>query len=165
MNRHRAYIALGSNLGDRDESMDRAIELLSEASGIQVGKVSPRYESKPIGPQDQDQFLNQAVEIETELSPQGLLKEAQAIENELGRERDIRWGPRSIDIDLLLFDDVVIGTPDLTLPHPRMLERAFVMVPLADLVPTLVMGNGHTVEQWADLLRREQEIHVWNPKG
>jgi len=165
MSKHRAYLSLGSNLGDRDGYLDRAIGLLSEASGIQVRQVSPRYQTEPIGPEEQDRFLNQVVEIETKLSPQELLNKARVIESDLGRKRKVRWGPRTIDIDLLLFDQVIIGTPDLTLPHPRMLERAFVMVPLADLAPDLMMEDGHTAREWADTLREEQEIHVWNPKG
>ncbi|MEX2204392.1 MAG: 2-amino-4-hydroxy-6-hydroxymethyldihydropteridine diphosphokinase [Actinomycetota bacterium] len=129
-----AYLALGSNLGDRLDTLQRAVELLDARPGIDVVRSSRVYETEPVGP-PQPAYLNAVVEVRTDLEPHELLKETQAVEDELGRVRAERWGPRTIDIDVLTFDDRVIDEPGLVVPHPRMHERGFVLVPLGELDP------------------------------
>lgn len=130
------YLGLGANLGDRLESLRRAVAEL--AGHVTVMRVSSLYETEPWGVGDQPPFLNAVVEGSTELSPAGLLVRVKAMEQCLGRRLGPRWGPRVIDIDILYYDRQVIDTPDLQIPHPRVAERAFVLVPLAELVPELV---------------------------
>ena len=130
----RAYVGLGANLGDREATMRRAIELL----GDEVVAVSTFRETDPVGYEDQPAFLNAVACLETTLSPRSLLEALLGIEAELGRSRTFRNAPRTIDLDLLLYDDLVIGEPGLEVPHPRLHERAFVLVPLADVGPDLV---------------------------
>ncbi len=130
------YLALGSNLGDRTANLRAALEALSPK--VRVLVESPVYETPPWGVADQPAFLNMVVEGKTSLSPRKLLAHVQEIERELGRVPSIRFGPRKIDIDILFYDDRIIETPDLIVPHPRLHERAFVLVPLADLAPDLV---------------------------
>jgi len=129
-----AYLGLGSNLGDRQAHIQAALEALAEA-GLAVGAASPLYESEPWGLADQPRFLNAACAIETVLSPLALLDLLQAIEREMGREPGVRYGPRPIDLDILLYGGRCLQTPRLVVPHPAMLQRAFVLVPLADIAP------------------------------
>jgi 2-amino-4-hydroxy-6-hydroxymethyldihydropteridine diphosphokinase len=127
-----AYLALGSNLGDRLAMLQRAVDLLDTRPGIDVVRSSRVYETEPIGP-PQPSYLNAVVEVRTDLEPVDLLKECLAIEDELGRVRAERWGPRTIDIDVLTYGTREISEPDLVVPHPRMHERVFVLIPLSDL--------------------------------
>ena len=127
-----AFVGLGSNLGDREAHLRRAI------AGLRVLdptlEVSPVYETAPVGgPEGQGAYLNCVVRLTTDLSPHGLLAAAQRLEQEARRVRSVRYGPRTLDVDLLLLDDLVIGDADLVVPHPRMYERAFVLAPLEDL--------------------------------
>jgi 2-amino-4-hydroxy-6-hydroxymethyldihydropteridine diphosphokinase len=132
----RAFLALGSNLGDRRAYLKSALERLPD-----VVAVSHLYETDPVGgPPGQGAFLNCVVELHTARSPRELLAEAQAAEAAAERVRRERWGPRTLDVDVLLVGDEVVDEPDLTVPHPRMWERGFVLVPLADLAPELVVG-------------------------
>ncbi len=133
----RAYLGIGSNLGDRLAHLQLALDVLGAAPQISVTAVSPVYESDPVGGPVQDDFLNAVVQVETELEPSGLLLLAQVAEQQAKRVRDERWGPRTLDVDVLLFDDLVLDLPELTIPHPRMAERAFVLAPLSDLDPAL----------------------------
>ena len=129
-----AYIGFGSNLGDRNGALDRALELLAAASGVIVQRVSTRQETAPVGgPPGQGPYLNAAAVLSTELEPLPLLRVLQQVELQLGRVRAERWGPRTLDLDLLMFDDRVVSSPELTLPHPRMHERLFVLEPLAQI--------------------------------
>jgi 2-amino-4-hydroxy-6-hydroxymethyldihydropteridine diphosphokinase len=131
-----AYIALGANLGDRRANIERAIDLLRATAGIRVRKVSSLLENDAVGgPTNSPAFLNAAVEVDTTTSPRELLTRLLAIERELGRERREKWGPRPIDLDLLLFGGQVIDEPDLKVPHPLMHERRFVLAPLAEIAP------------------------------
>ena len=123
----------GSNIGDRKQQLLKAIDLIGNIKGIKVTKQSSIYETAPIGYTDQPNFLNLCLEIETELSPQQLLKHCLDIEQQLHRVREIRWGPRTLDIDILLYSDNIIETDNLSIPHPRMQERAFVLIPLNDI--------------------------------
>lgn len=137
----RAFLGLGTNLGDRLANLQGAVDLLAATPGIRVVRSSRVYETAPVGPPQPD-FLNAVIEVDTDLEPDGLLAAAAAAERALHRVRDVRWGPRTIDVDVLTYDDRVIDTPDLTVPHPRMHERAFVLAPLMDLEPDPPLPDG-----------------------
>jgi 2-amino-4-hydroxy-6-hydroxymethyldihydropteridine diphosphokinase len=128
------YIGIGSNLGDRKANCMRAIELLV-VKGIVVRKESSLYETDPWGDKNQPKFLNMAIEIETELKPRDLLDILAGIEKELGRKKSLKWGPRIIDLDILLYDSITIDQDDLKIPHPFMHERDFVLKPLYEIAP------------------------------
>lgn len=132
---NRAFIGLGSNMGDRYRYLNQAVRLLSEHPSIQLVNYSSIYETDPVGYEEQEQFLNMVIEVKTSLRPDELLDECLATEQKFGRKRDIRWGPRTIDLDILLFNQENIETEKLIIPHPRMAERAFVMVPLLEINP------------------------------
>jgi len=129
-----AYIGIGSNLGNREENCLRSIALL-EKRGITVRKKSSMYETEPWGVKDQPRFMNMAIEIETKLEPKILLRVLKEVEKEMGRERSLRWGPRIIDLDILLFDELIVKEDDLEIPHPLMHERDFVLRPLCEIAP------------------------------
>jgi len=131
-----AYIALGSNIGDRAQTLMSAIKMIDEISGVRVMRISQFIETEPVGgPGDQPAFLNAAARIETTLGPQELLSALQDIECRLGRQRQIeeRWAPRTCDLDILLMGEVVMQSDELTIPHPRLHERTFVLRPLAEI--------------------------------
>jgi 2-amino-4-hydroxy-6-hydroxymethyldihydropteridine diphosphokinase len=135
----RAFVALGSNLGDRRALLEFAVAQLRTSAGIEVLAVSPVYETDPVGGPPQGAYLNAAVALRTALAPRALLERLLAIEALAGRERGaVRDAPRRLDLDLLCYGDLVLDEPGLTLPHPRLHERAFALVPLADLAPELV---------------------------
>lgn len=129
-----AYIGIGSNLGDRQENCLHAIYLL-EKKGIIIKKRSSMYETEPWGIKEQPNFINMAIEIETYLNPKELLKILKKVESEIGREESSKWGPRSIDLDILLFNDLIFIEDDLKIPHPLMHERSFVLRPLCEIAP------------------------------
>ncbi len=135
-----AYIALGSNLGDREATLRRAIELLGKREGIEVQKVSQLLETEPVGPTGQGKYLNGAAEVQTTLAPIELLAVLQEIEAQLGRDRqnEQKWGSRTCDLDILLVGNTVMDSEELTIPHPRMHERLFVLKPLASIAPDAV---------------------------
>ncbi|MCU6710778.1 2-amino-4-hydroxy-6-hydroxymethyldihydropteridine diphosphokinase [Paenibacillus sp. J5C_2022] len=133
-NTSEAYIALGSNMGDRESLLKEAIRRLHAQPGITVNRVSGMYETDPVGYTEQPPFLNMVVAVAADLTPVELLRTGLRIEQELGRIRHERWGPRTIDLDLLLYDNVRMDQEELTLPHPRMMERSFVLVPLHDVL-------------------------------
>ncbi len=135
---HTAYLGLGSNVGDREEYIEQAIFLLSKTPGVKVIKKSANYETEPQGNTDQPQFLNAAVQIQTTFDPYKLLSVVQETENALGRERDVEWGPRTIDLDILLYDDQIISDDKLQIPHPLLHERLFVLKPLSEIAPNAV---------------------------
>jgi 2-amino-4-hydroxy-6-hydroxymethyldihydropteridine diphosphokinase len=134
----RAHLALGSNLGDRAAQLQSAVDSIAGAAGIEVVAVSRVYETAPVGGPEQDAYLNAVVAVDTDLSPYDLLGLARDLESIAGRVRRERWGPRTLDVDVLLYDDVQLDDPELTLPHPRMWERGFVLAPLRDVAPALV---------------------------
>ena len=127
------YLGLGSNLGDRARNIHEAVRLLNEA-GIMAIKLSSIIETDPVGGPPQGLFLNAVLKARTDLAPEALLKTAHAVEAALGRVRTVKDGPRTIDIDILLYDDLTLNTPELVIPHPRMKERAFVMRPLNEVL-------------------------------
>lgn len=129
-----AYIALGSNIGDREQLLRQAVHYLHEYPGIEVLRLSGIYETDPVGYTDQPVFLNMVIAVHSTLAPLELLHMLLDAERLLGRVRDIRFGPRTIDLDLLLYADVLMDSEELTLPHPRMMERSFVLVPLGDVI-------------------------------
>jgi 2-amino-4-hydroxy-6-hydroxymethyldihydropteridine diphosphokinase/dihydroneopterin aldolase/2-amino-4-hydroxy-6-hydroxymethyldihydropteridine diphosphokinase len=133
-----AYLALGSNIGDREAYLAKALKMLGETEGVKVTNVSTFLNTKPVGYTDQPDFLNAVVEIETTLEPHTLLGVCNEIEQNLKRKRIIHWGPRTIDVDILLFGDLVLEDETLTIPHPRMTERNFVMQPLSEIAPNVI---------------------------
>ncbi len=134
----RVFLGFGSNIGDRVANVRRACRLVGEIPGFRVVRVSSLIETAPVGYTDQPDFINAAAEIETDLTPRALIAAVKEIERAMGREKTVRFGPRVIDIDILLFGDRVINEPDLVIPHPRMHERAFVLAPLAEIAPDAV---------------------------
>lgn len=141
-----AYVGLGANVGNRRENLDRAVELLAAEPGVRVLAVSSVRETDPVGYEDQPRFLNAACALETELRPRELLERLLAIERALGRERaGPRFGPRTIDLDLLLYGNETLDEPGLNIPHPRLAERLFVLEPLYELAPDLVLPDGRAV--------------------
>jgi len=147
----RAFIGMGANVGDREATIRRALELLAGRQGVEVVAISTLRETDPVGFADQPRFLNGAAAVETELEPRALLDALLAVEHQLGRTRDgPRFGPRTIDLDVLLYADREVAEPGLTVPHPRLAERAFALEPLAELDGELVIPGHGRVE---DLLR------------
>ena len=138
-NRERVYLSLGGNLGDPAKAMGAALRILDEDPSTEVVKVSSLYRTPPWGKTDQPDFLNAAAEIETGLSPRELLDLCLEAERRLKRVRQERWGPRLVDIDIVVFGDRRINEAGLDIPHPRMLERAFVLVPLAEIAPDFMV--------------------------
>ncbi|PAD33658.1 2-amino-4-hydroxy-6-hydroxymethyldihydropteridine diphosphokinase [Terribacillus saccharophilus] len=158
----QAWIALGSNIAPREIYLQQAIQTLNEHAEIKLNQVSTVYETDPVGYEDQDQFLNLVAEVETSLKPMELLHVCQKIEQDLGRKRIIRWGPRTVDLDILLYSTENMNVEELTLPHPRMHERAFVLVPLAEIAPELFL-KGKKVQEWLDTLAAQdvQGVRSW----
>jgi 2-amino-4-hydroxy-6-hydroxymethyldihydropteridine diphosphokinase len=143
----RAYVGLGANLGDREASLRAAVERLAQTPGIEVIAVSTFRETEPVGYLDQPRFLNGAVALETELPPRALLEALLAVERSLGRTREgPRFGPRTIDLDLLAYGDETVDEPGLTVPHPRLGERAFALEPLLELDPALILPGMGALE-------------------
>lgn len=156
---HRVFLGLGSNLDDPVSQLDNAIEHLQRTPEVSVLAVSGYYRSSPIGPQDQDDFINAVVELSTSLEPEELLTVAQAIEEKQGRVRERHWGPRTLDIDILYYEGLSRATDTLTIPHPRMTERAFVLIPLYDLAPDLIL-NDQPLEHWLDKVDDQTVEHI-----
>ena len=144
----RAALGLGSNVGDRQSHLTNALAILRAAPEVVVVEVSPFVETDTVGGPDQPDFLNAVVVVETTLPPDALLALAHQCERAAGREREERWGPRTLDVDVLAYADVVSDDPELTLPHPRATERAFVLVPWSAVDPAFVVA-GRSVADWA----------------
>ncbi|MCO4329783.1 2-amino-4-hydroxy-6-hydroxymethyldihydropteridine diphosphokinase [Staphylococcus hyicus] len=132
------YLGLGSNIGDREQQLQSAVERLDQVTEIHVQHMSSMYETKPVGYVEQPDFLNVCLHIKTTLSPEALLHQCLRIEKELHRVREVRWGPRTIDIDVLLYGDEIIESEQLIVPHPRMTARAFVMIPLNEIAAHVI---------------------------
>ena len=146
-------LALGGNVGDVRATLDEAVALFANGKDVMLRARSSDYATPPWGVTDQPPFVNLAIAIETTLSPRALLERALGVERALGRDRarETRWGPRTIDIDLIAYDDLVCDESDLALPHPRLFERAFVLVPLAEIVPDRVIAGRRVAAALAEL--------------
>ena len=154
------YLGLGSNMGNRQDNLDRALDLLSQR--LRTGKVSSIYDTEPIGNVNQPRFLNLACQVYTRLAPRELLTLAKGIELKLGRALGKSSAPRPIDIDILFYGDLVIETPELVIPHPRLTERAFVLVPLTEIAPDLVHPvSGKTVKELMSAVTEVQGVLKW----
>ena len=161
-----AYLGLGTNLGEREIHLARAAHLLAESPAVEIIRSSSVYQAAPWGYLEQPDFLNSVLEIETTLDAVALLKLTQSIEQQIGRQPGIRFGPRLIDIDILLYGEhsVQLEEPDLQIPHPRMHLRAFVLVPLAELAPTLIVPNlSARVEELRDAVDGKEGVILWSP--
>jgi 2-amino-4-hydroxy-6-hydroxymethyldihydropteridine diphosphokinase len=145
-----AYVGIGSNIADRQASLVEALRRLDELPCAAVAAVSGVYETAPVGVTDQPDFLNAVAALHVDCSAREFLRSALRIEDEMGRVRTVRWGPRNIDIDLLLFGAERHDEPDLIVPHPRLMERQFVLLPLAEIAPALVLPDGRTAREAAD---------------
>ena len=155
---HRAYLGLGSNLGDKEAYLNQAVKALDETHGCQVEKVSSYLVTEPYGGVEQDDFLNACLCLKTYLSPEELLRRLHEIEQDAHRERIIRWGPRTLDLDILLYDDLILETEDLILPHMDMENREFVLKPLSEIAPNLRHPILHkTMRQLADQLAAKEK--------
>jgi len=153
------YLGLGSNMGNREENLEKALDLLSQR--MRVGKVSSIYDTEPVGNTNQPHFLNMACQVFTRLEPEGLLALAKGIESKMGRYGK-SGDPRPIDIDILLYDEKVVETPELVIPHPSMIKRAFVLVPLAEIAPKLVHPvSGKTVKELLQDIKEVQGVLKW----
>jgi dihydroneopterin aldolase / 2-amino-4-hydroxy-6-hydroxymethyldihydropteridine diphosphokinase len=166
--RSRVVLALGSNLGDRLETLQRAVDALAATPGVDVTAVSPVYETDPVGGPDQPDYLNAVVLADTSLPPGALLGRAHEIEAAAQRTREVRWGPRTLDIDVIAYGDQTSGDPELTLPHPRAHERAFVLAPWLDVDPAAELpGHGRIAGLLAPLsargVRRREDMVLRRP--
>ena len=160
-----AFLALGANLGNPRDQLDSAVDRLREA-GLGVERRAPIYRSKPLGPAEQPDFLNTVLEVRTDLEPFELLDLCLGVENEMGRVRAVRWGPRVVDIDIALYGETIVDHPRLRIPHPELHRRRFVLAPLADLAPdACVPGQKQTVrELLRDLSGEPSDLIVVDPR-
>ena len=141
----KAYLSLGTNEGNRNENLEKALSYLDSIPAINILSVSSIYETEPWGMLEQQLFFNLVILVDTDLDPELLLHACQEIENKIGRQRLVHWGPRKIDIDILLYDDINIQTEKLTIPHPYMEKREFVLAPLREIAPKLILPSGNLV--------------------
>ena len=156
-------LGLGSNMGDREKNLEAALRLLEEGRSISIDQISAIYETAPFGVTDQADFLNMVAEITTQLSPFQLLDKCLAVETLLGRIRTRPWGPRVIDLDLLVYDDIQLNEVALQLPHPGIFQRAFVLIPILDIVPQDMRIAGKPASNLEEnlALLANQKLHLW----
>jgi 2-amino-4-hydroxy-6-hydroxymethyldihydropteridine diphosphokinase len=154
-----AYLGLGSNLGDKAANLRAAVRYLRDGKCCCVARVSSLYVTKAVGLADQPDFLNAVVELRTSLNPDELLAKCREVERKIGRVRTIRWGPRVIDLDILIYENACVNTQDLVIPHRRLRERAFVLAPLAEIAPNLDVGAGVTAREALESVG-DQELRV-----
>lgn len=163
-----AYLGLGSNIGDRIGYIQQAYKLLADTQGIEVVNTSSLYETEPVGFEDQEWFINAVIEISTTLNAVELLIQCQRIEGQLGRKRlpdEPQWGPRTIDIDILLYDNEIISEANLQIPHPRLHQRAFALVPLLELAPNLVHPViNKTILEIHNELPNPEEVYLYGTR-
>lgn len=158
-------IGLGSNIGDRQKNIMTAIQKLDKYQEIRIEKISSLYETKPVGVVAQADFLNGAISITTTLTPRRLLQVCLNVESEMGRIRNQRWGPRNIDIDILIYDDLVIAEDALCIPHPRLHERGFVLVPLHEIAEDLLIYQGQTAGELLTQLVDNSDVVLYEKGG
>ena len=151
--KNKVYLSLGGNIGDRKEYIQKAVDMIGEIDGIKILEKSGLYETTPVGYWEQDLFLNGVIKIETEFSARDILKIINKIEIELDRKREIRWGPRTIDIDILIFSNKKINETDLIIPHKEMLNRLFVLVPLIEIYDGDYFGKEVIAKRIDELLK------------
>jgi 2-amino-4-hydroxy-6-hydroxymethyldihydropteridine diphosphokinase len=156
-----AYISIGSNIGDRLLHLTEAVRALHSNEGITVEAISSIYETAPVGFTNQEDFLNMVVYVETDLAAEDVLKVCQKIEHELGRIRAIRWGPRTADLDILLYNNDNIETENLIVPHPRMHERAFVLIPLLEIAPLAAHPTAEAKLFAEEAAVRDEGVILW----
>ena len=166
--KRRTVLSLGSNLGDRLDNLQEAIDALFDAPGLDFIALSPVYETKPVGGPEQGDFLNVVIVANSRVAPASLLERVLAIEDAMDRTRDVRWGPRTLDIDIVMMGDVTSDDPDLLLPHPRAVERAFVLRPWSDLEPEASLpGQGRLSDLLPGVadqdLRRRDDLSLQPP--
>ena len=154
---NKSYLGLGTNIGDRLKYINEALVILNSNPNINITQKSKLYETKAWGYKEQEDFLNMCIEIKTSLNPYELLSACQDVEKKLKRERKIRWGPRTIDVDILFFNDIILQEENLEIPHPRIKERAFVLIPLIDLNDKLKIDNISINEYLKSLTTEERE--------
>jgi 2-amino-4-hydroxy-6-hydroxymethyldihydropteridine diphosphokinase len=164
----RTVLSLGSNLGDRLDNLQEAIDALFDAPGLDFIALSPVYETKPVGGPEQGDFLNVVIVANSRVAPESLLERVLAIEDAMGRTRTVRWGPRTLDIDIVIMGDVTSDDPDLLLPHPRARERAFVLRPWSDIEPEATLpGQGRLADLLPGVadqeLRRRDDLSLQPP--
>ncbi|MFJ8268458.1 2-amino-4-hydroxy-6-hydroxymethyldihydropteridine diphosphokinase [Peribacillus asahii] len=161
-----AYLSIGSNIGNRLATFHEALRLLDSNKLVKVVDSSSLYETDPVGYTDQDCFLNAVIKVFTSLSPEELLQTCLNIETELGRKREIRWGPRTLDLDILLYNQENIETESLSVPHPRMQERAFVIVPLLELDPDIKLPNVNaSLNDILNQIPDKEGVRLWKRKN
>jgi 2-amino-4-hydroxy-6-hydroxymethyldihydropteridine diphosphokinase len=158
---HISYLALGSNQGERQDHLESALLNLAEESTISILASSSIYETAPVGMVDQPSFLNMVVKLQTSLTPIELLKATQRIEQTGGREQKGTWGPRTIDLDILLFNNENIDLESLQIPHPRMFERGFVLIPLRELEPDLRLNDSRSIDNYISQLTDKEGVRIW----
>jgi 2-amino-4-hydroxy-6-hydroxymethyldihydropteridine diphosphokinase len=157
------FIGLGSNVGDKEATLNAAVEKLRNIAEIK--KISSVYETEPMEYENQEWFLNMAVEMATALQPHALLKQLHRIEESLGRTREIRYGPRTMDLDILLYDDAILREKDLIIPHPKMRERAFVLVPLREIASDIIHPiYKKSIKTLLKQLFNNYAIRLWTPQ-
>jgi len=153
-----SFLSLGSNLGKREENIKRALDLLRRDEDIKIVKTSSLYETEPVGSKAQGWFLNQVIKIETNLLPQNLLKVIKKVEKEVGRVRGKKWGARIIDIDIILYGGKNLATKELTIPHPQLRRRKFVLIPLVEIAPRVTWLKGETACNLIKTLSGGEEV-------
>ncbi|PIU64744.1 MAG: 2-amino-4-hydroxy-6-hydroxymethyldihydropteridine diphosphokinase [Armatimonadetes bacterium CG07_land_8_20_14_0_80_40_9] len=156
-----SFLSLGSNLGKREENIKRALDLLRRDEDIKIVKTSSLYETEPVGSKAQGWFLNQVIKIETNLLPQNLLKVIKKVEKEVGRVRGKKWGARIIDIDIILYGGKNLATKELTIPHPQLRRRKFVLIPLVEIAPRVTCFKGETASYLLKSLRGGEEVRLY----
>lgn len=161
-----SYLSIGSNMGNRLDTFKKTFQLLDGHVHIKLLSCSSLYETDPVGYTDQDCFLNAVIKVETDLKPEELLQTCMQIEQELGRKRDIRWGPRTLDLDILLYNHENVETEILSIPHPRMDERAFVIIPLMELEPEMILPKMKTsLSDLLDKIPDKEGVRLWKLKN
>ncbi|AIE58606.1 2-amino-4-hydroxy-6-hydroxymethyldihydropteridine diphosphokinase [Bacillus methanolicus] len=163
--KNSAFIALGSNIEDRYTYLKKAVLELDSFDEIKVVSTSSIYETDPVGYEDQDKFLNMVIKVNTSLGPFELLDTCLDIEQKLGRKREIKWGPRTIDLDILLYNNENIETENLTVPHPRMKERAFVMIPLMEIRNSTLPVMKKPFDPLLETIANKEGVRIWKQKN